>query len=959
MSYDPFGSGEFGGSPFDEFLARFFGSSAPQRPVQRIDIGQLMTEQARELVRDAATQAAGWGDPDLDTDHLLWAGTRQEPTRRLLAAAGADPAAIARDIESRARRGEPLQEPPSLTPSAKRALLDARQISRAVGSSYIGPEHVLFALAINPDSAAGRILRDARVTPEGLQNAVAGDGERQGGQPPSDTPTMDEFGTDLTEMAREGRIDPVVGREQEIRQTVEVLSRRTKNNPVLIGDPGVGKTAIVEGLAQRVIDGDVPGSLRDKCVVQLDLAGLVAGTRYRGDFEERLKKVIDEIRAHSEDLIVFIDELHTVVGAGAAEGAMSAANMLKPALARGELHIIGATTVDEYRKNIEKDAALERRFQPILVPEPTVEDTLKILRGLRDRYEAHHQVRFSDEALVAAVELSGRYITDRFLPDKAIDLIDQAGARVRLRTNTPATDRRELERQREQLRREKDEAVTEEDYGRAATLRDEIAQVSQRLGSADGDGKAVPEVTAADIAEVVSRATGIPVSQLTEEERDRLLQLEEHLHQRVVGQAEAVRAVAEAVRRSRAGLSDPNRPIGSFMFLGPTGVGKTELARALAEALFGSQDRMIRIDMSEFQEGHTVSRLVGAPPGYVGYEEAGQLTEAVRRTPYAVILLDETEKAHTDVFNILLQVLDDGRLTDGQGRTVDFKNTVVIMTSNLGSDVVGRRALGFHAAGGAAAPEDASVQDRIMSRLQEAFRPEFLNRIDEIIIFRQLDRPQLHQITSLLLDETKRRLHAQAITLELTSEAVDWLASRGFQPEFGARPLRRTIQREVDNQLSAMLLDGRLQPGQHVTVTCEGDSLGFRIGARAGLAEPARTRSLPGRWPQAGQQPVQGGAELGAGAGWVAGVRDGQARFGEHRDDQPGERPHRHRCDVARRDRPVQPLFKQAAPVPVDELVPGVRAEHARPVDEHDPLEVAADAHVEEGADTFPDIVKR
>jgi ATP-dependent Clp protease ATP-binding subunit ClpC len=959
MSYDPFGSGEFGGSPFDEFLARFFGSSAPHRPVQRIDIGQLMTEQARELVRDAATQAAEWGDPDLDTDHLLWAGTRQEPTRRLLAAAGADPAAIARDIESRARRGEPLQEPPSLTPSAKRALLDARQISRAVGSSYIGPEHVIFALAINPDSAAGRILRDARVTPEGLQNAVAGGGARQGGQPPSDTPTMDEFGTDLTGMAREGRIDPVVGREQEIGQTVEVLSRRTKNNPVLIGDPGVGKTAIVEGLAQRVVDGDVPGSLRDKRVVQLDLAGLVAGTRYRGDFEERLKKVIDEIRAHSEDLIVFIDELHTVVGAGAAEGAVSAANMLKPALARGELHIIGATTVDEYRKNIEKDAALERRFQPILVPEPTVEDTLQILRGLRDRYEAHHQVRFNDEALVAAVELSGRYITDRFLPDKAIDLIDQAGARVRLRTNTPATDRRELERQLEQLRREKDEAVAEEDYGRAATLRDEIAQMSQRLGSADGDGKAVPEVTAADIAEVVSRATGIPVSQLTEEERDRLMQLEEHLHQRIVGQDEAVQAVAEAVRRSRAGLSDPNRPIGSFMFLGPTGVGKTELARALAEALFGSQDRMIRIDMSEFQERHTVSRLVGAPPGYVGYEEAGQLTEAVRRTPYAVILLDEIEKAHADVFNILLQVLDDGRLTDGQGRTVDFKNTVVIMTSNLGSDVVSRRALGFHAAGGAAAPEDVSVRDRIMTRLREAFRPEFLNRIDEIIIFRQLDRPQLHQITSLLLDETKRRLHAQAITLEFTPEAVDWLASRGFQPEFGARPLRRTIQRDVDNELSAMLLDGRLQPGQHVTVACEDDSLGFRIGARAGSAEPARTRSLPGRWPQAGQQPVQGGAKLGTGARRVAGVRDGQARFCEHRDDQPGERPHRHRCDAACRDRPVQPLFEQAAPVPVDELVPGVCAEHARSVDEHDPLEVAADAHVEEGADTFPDVVKR
>jgi ATP-dependent Clp protease ATP-binding subunit ClpC len=846
MAYDPFGSGEFGGSPFDEFLARFFGSSVPQRPVQRIDIGRLMTEQARELVRDAATQAAQWGDPDLDTDHLLWAATRQESTRRLLAATGADPSAIASDIESRAQRGEPLEEPPSLTPSAKRALLDARQISRAMGSSYIGPEHLLFALAINPESAAGRILRDARVTPEGLQDAAIGGGGRVG-QPPSDTPTMDEFGNDLTMMAREGRIDPVVGREQEIQQTVEVLSRRTKNNPVLIGDPGVGKTAIVEGLAQRVVDGNVPDPLRDKRVVQLDLAGLVAGTRYRGDFEERLKKVIDEIRAHSDDLIVFIDELHTVVGAGAAEGAMSAANMLKPALARGELHIIGATTVDEYRKNVEKDAALERRFQPILIPEPAVEDTLQILRGLRDRYEAHHQVRFSDGALVAAVELSDRYITDRFLPDKAIDLIDQAGARVRLRTNTPASDRRELEQRREGLRREKDEAVAEEDYDRAARLRDNIAELSRLMESAVDGEKTVPEVTAADIAEVVSRATGIPVSQLTEEERDRLLRLEEHLHQRVIGQDEAVAAVSEAVRRSRAGLSDPNRPIGSFLFLGPTGVGKTELGRALAEALFGSEERMIRIDMSEFQEGHTVSRLVGAPPGYVGYEEAGQLTEAVRRTPYAVILLDEIEKAHADVFNILLQVLDDGRLTDGQGRTVDFKNTVVIMTSNLGSDVVSRRALGFNVAGGGGTPEDGSIRDRIMPRLREAFRPEFLNRIDEIIIFRQLDRPQLRQITNLLLDETKRRLRAQSITVEFTSEAVDWLASRGFQPEFGARPLRRTIQREVDNRLSSLLLDGRLKPGQHVTVALEDDSLTLRVGARATPAEP-----IPAGRPAAG-----------------------------------------------------------------------------------------------------------
>jgi len=846
VANDPFGSGDFGASPYDDIFARFFGGALPQRPAQRIDIGQLLTGQGREVIRDAAIQAARWGDPDLDTDHLLWAVTRQEPVRRLLSAAGADPDAIARKIESRPETGQPRDTVQNLTPAAKRALLDARQISHAFGSSYIGPEHLLFALAVNPESAAGRVLRDARVTPEALQEVVTGRGAGGAGagagrKPPSDTPTLDQFGTDLTVMAREGQIDPVVGREQEIEQTVEVLSRRTKNNPVLIGEPGVGKTAIVEGIAQRIADGDVPDTLRDKRLVQIDLGGMVAGTRYRGDFEERLKKVIDEIRANRDEMIIFIDELHTVVGAGAGEGSMDAANMLKPALARGELHVVGATTIDEYRKDIEKDAALERRFQPVLVPEPSVSDTIEILRGLRDPYEAHHQVRFTDEALVAAAELSDRYITDRFLPDKAIDLIDQAGARVRLRTKTPPRDRREAERRMKELQREKDEAVATEDYARAGELRDQIATLSQQTDSDAGetDAKTIPEVGTADIAEVVSRATGIPVTQLTQEERDRLLQLEDHLHQRVIGQDEAVSAVAEAVRRSRAGLADPDRPIGSFLFLGPTGVGKTELARALAEALFGSEDRMIRIDMSEFQERHTVSRLVGAPPGYVGYEEAGQLTDAVRRTPYAVLLLDEIEKANPDVFNILLQVLDDGRLTDGQGRTVDFKNTVVIMTSNLGSEMIGRRRLGFDD-GSDADGED--MQSRIMARLRESFRPEFLNRIDEIIIFRQLDQAQLRQITSLLLEETTRRLHAQAVTVDFTTEAVDWLAQRGFQPEFGARPLRRTIQREADNKLSSMLLDGRLLPGQHVTVSAADNALTFQVTDRDPAQVPPQAR---------------------------------------------------------------------------------------------------------------------
>ncbi|MQA83948.1 MAG: AAA domain-containing protein [Streptosporangiales bacterium] len=823
-----FGAGGY--DPFEEFLARFFGAGAIRRPVQRINIGRLMSEQARELVRDAATRAAEWGSPDLDTDHLLWAATRQEATRGLLAKAGADPDAIAREIESRAGEAQARDVPPALTPSAKRALLDAHQISQALGSSYIGPEHVLLALAINPESAAGRILAQARVTPESLQQTMAGGG-RMGGRPgeraPTNTPTLDEYGQDLTALAREGRVDPVVGREEEIEQTIEVLSRRTKNNPALIGDPGVGKTAIVEGIAQRIADGEVPETLRDKRVVQLDLSGVLAGTRYRGDFEERLKKIIDEIRGHADEVIVFIDELHTMVGAGGAEGAVSAGNMLKPALARGELHVIGATTVDEYRKNIEKDAALERRFQPIMVPEPSVADTIEILRGLRDRYEAHHQVRFTDEALVAAVELSDRYITDRFLPDKAIDLVDQAGARVRLRVHTPGTDVRELEDQLAQRRREKDQAVAEENYERASQLRDQIAELERRIETSRREGPtSIPEVTAVEIAEVVSRATGIPVSQLTEEEKDRLLRLEEHLHRRVVGQDEAVTAVSEAVRRSRAGLGDPDRPIGSFLFLGPTGVGKTELARALAEALFGADDRMVRLDMSEFQERHTVSRLVGAPPGYVGYEEAGQLTGAVRRTPYAVLLFDEIEKAHPDVFNILLQLLDDGRLTDGQGRTVDFRNTVVIMTSNLGSELItGSRGLtGFTPAGEEA---ETPLQDQLMRRLREEIRPEFLNRVDEIIIFRRLDTEQLREITDLLLEETRRRLHAQDITVEFTPEAVDWLARRGHQPEFGARPLRRTIQREVDNRMSALLLDGKLGPGQHVTVTVDDGALAF------------------------------------------------------------------------------------------------------------------------------------
>ncbi|MBQ1073242.1 ATP-dependent Clp protease ATP-binding subunit [Micromonospora sp. C31] len=845
------GPGDFGSDPWDEFLARYFGrGEGGRRPAHRVDITRLMTADAREMLADAARRAAQRQSTDLDTDHLLWAALQREPLRDLVRRAGADPDTLLNALGGRGDGAPRGEVPPnlSLTPAAKRALLDAHQLSRAMGANYIGPEHILMALPLNPESPAGRMLAAGRIQPESLQAASAERGPMTGPRPDRGTPTLDQYGQDLTDLARNDQIDPVIGRTEEIEQAVEILSRRTKNNPVLIGEAGVGKTAIVEGLAERICDGDVPQTLLGKRVIQLDLAGLVAGTRYRGDFEERLKKVIDEIRAHREELIVFLDEIHTLVGAGGAgsEGGMDASNMLKPALARGELRVIGATTLDEYRKSIEKDAALARRFQPVFVPEPTADDTVAILRGLRDRYEAHHQVRFTDEALIAATELSDRYVTDRFLPDKAIDLIDQAGARVRLRTRTPASDVRELETQLEEVRRDKEQAVADEQYEKASALRDQLAELEEQIRLARGDeggSSQVPAVGPQEIAEVVSRATGIPISQLTEEERDRLLRLEGHLHERVVGQEDAVTAVAEAVRRSRAGLADPNRPMGSFLFLGPTGVGKTELARALAEALFGEADRMVRVDMSEFQERHTVSRLVGAPPGYVGYEEAGQLTEAVRRRPYAVVLLDEIEKAHADVFNILLQVLDEGRLTDSQGRTVNFKNTVLIMTSNLGSELItgAQRAVGFGTGGEGGDQEREELRERLMRRLQENFRPEFLNRIDEVIIFRRLEAEQLRQITGLLLEETRRRLHAQDIQVHFTSSAIDWIAEHGYQPEFGARPLRRVIQREVDNQLSRMLLESAVSPSQKITVDARDGRLAFDVAAGERGYSPATT----------------------------------------------------------------------------------------------------------------------
>ncbi|MEV0848674.1 ATP-dependent Clp protease ATP-binding subunit [Streptomyces sp. NPDC049954] len=860
------GPEDYGRDPLGEFLARFFGGGTPSsggaRPGPRYyDFLRLMSEPTRQLVQQAANYAAQNGSSDLGTEHLLRAALAAEPTRSLVARSGADPDAIAAEIDEHAELGPALSSI-AVSPAAKRALMDSHEIARASGSSYIGPEHLLAALATNKDATAGRILDAARFAPDtagqGQENGGGqwagqerhpGPGNHTGTRSNSTTPHLDKYGRDLTEMAREGRIDPVIGREDEIEQTVEVLARRGKNNPVLIGEAGVGKTAVVEGLAQRMADGDVPDVLSDRRVIQLNFSALVAGTRYRGDFEERLTGLIDEIRAHSDEVIVFVDELHTVVGAGGGAGgegggAMDASNMLKPALARGELHVIGATTLEEYRRYIEKDAALARRFQPILVPEPTIPDAIEVLRGLRDRYEAHHQVRYTDEALVAAVEMSDRYLADRFLPDKAIDLIDQAGARVRMSSSTRGTDVRALQRETEQVRRDKDQAVAAEQYERATELRDRLTDLERRIessGERHPSRDTIAEVTVESVADVVSRQTGIPVSSLTQEEKERLLGLEEHLHARVVGQDEAVTAVSDAVLRSRAGLSAGDRPIGSFLFLGPTGVGKTELARALAEALFGSEDRMIRLDMSEYQERHTISRLVGAPPGYVGHEEAGQLTEAVRRNPYSLLLLDEVEKAHPDVFNILLQVLDDGRLTDSQGRTVNFTNTVVVMTSNLGSEAITNKGqLGFGS--GSADSDEEARRERVLRPLREHFRPEFLNRIDEIVIFRQLDDRQLRQITDMMLDETRRGLRSQDVDVTFTPAAVDWIAQRGYEPEYGARPLRRTIQRAVTNELSRKLLRGELPSHSALVVDVADDRLTF---ATAGDQDGSASRGGP------------------------------------------------------------------------------------------------------------------
>jgi len=726
------------------------------------------------------------------------------------------------------------------TPRAKRVLELSFTEARKFNTSYIGTEHILLGLIREGEGVAVRILMEQGIDFNRMKEEIVkmlseepavGQGKAAKAKN-TNTPTLNQFGRDLTDYAREGKLDPVIGREKEIERVIQILSRRTKNNPVLIGEPGVGKTAVAEGLAIKIADGAIPEILKDKRVVTLDMASMVAGTKYRGEFEDRLKNVLSEV-IKAGNVILFIDEMHTLIGAGAAEGAIDASNILKPALSRGEIQVIGATTLDEYRKYIEKDAALERRFQPIVVDEPTVEETIEILKGLRDKYEAHHRVKITDEAIDAAARLSHRYISDRYLPDKAIDLIDEAASRVRLKTVTAPPEIKELEDRIEDLTKEKEEAIRTQEYEKAAKIRDDEQKLREELENLKSKWQqnslsSEKSVGSEEIAQIVSLWTGIPVKKLAQEESERLLQLEEVLHKRVIGQDEAVASVSKAIRRARVGLKDPKRPIGSFIFLGPTGVGKTELTKALAEALFGDENAMIRFDMSEYMEKHTVSRLVGSPPGYVGFEEGGQLTEKVRRKPYSVVLFDEIEKAHPDVFNILLQILEDGRLTDSKGRTVDFKNTVIIMTSNVGANVLKKQSiLGFMPITEEDKNSYDKMKDSLMEELKKSFRPEFLNRVDDIIVFHQLSKEDIRKITDIMIDELNKRLKENNIKLEFTEEAKDELLKEGYDVSYGARPLRRAIQKIVENQLSELMLKGEIKPGDELLVSIKDNKFDF------------------------------------------------------------------------------------------------------------------------------------
>jgi len=792
------------------------------------------TERARRSIVLAQEEAQRLGNNYIGTEHILLGiiSEGESLAAKVLETLGVNLAKVRQEVEAIVGRGgQTVQQEMVFTPRAKRVIELAFEEARQLNHNYIGTEHLLLGLIREGEGVAARVLTNLGVDPAKVRvqttSLLGAEGQPAAPKGKSKTPTLDAYGRDLTALARDAKLDPVIGRESEIERVIQILSRRTKNNPALIGEPGVGKTAIAEGLAQRVIKGEVPEPLRDRRVITLDLAGLVAGTKYRGEFEERMKRVMDEIRGAAGEIILFIDELHTLVGAGAAEGAIDASNIIKPALARGELQCIGATTLNEFRKHIEKDTALERRFQPVMVGEPSVDETIQILRGLRDRYEAHHKVVITDEALAAAAKLSDRYITDRFLPDKAVDLIDEAGSRVRLQATLPPPEIREIEAQIRKVKQEKDSVVKSQEFEKAAGVRDreeklrlEKQRLEQEWHEKKLQGDKQLKVTESDIAYIVSSWTKIPVDKLSQAETAKLLSMKESLHERVVGQDESIEVVTRAIRRSRAGLKNPSRPIGSFMFLGPTGVGKTEVARSLAEFLFDDQESMIRIDMSEYMEKYAVSRLVGAPPGYVGYEEGGQLTEAVRRRPYSVILLDEVEKAHPDVFNLLLQVLDDGRLTDSQGRVVDFKNTVIIMTSNVGAaGMTTNTEIGFRPQKHGEQMDEAAynrMKNKVMEEVKHTFRPEFINRLDEIVVFHQLTQAQIEQIVGLVLKSVTAQVAAQDMHLEVTDDAKKLLARKGWDPQYGARPLRRAVQRQIEDQLAEDILKGLFVAGDRI-----------------------------------------------------------------------------------------------------------------------------------------------
>ena len=807
------------------------------------------TNRAEKAIQIANDIANDFGHNYIGTEHLLY-GLSKEGTgvaSKVLENQGVVPEKIEAEIEELIGSVPKLSEETTIgfTPRTKRVIENSYREARKLGSEFIGTEHILIGIMLEGDSIAVRILMDLDVNPQKLYNEIVkviNEDEQIEGSKSNEkknlgsynsTNTLNQFGTDLTKKAREGKLDPVIGRNDEIERVIQILSRRTKNNPCLIGEPGVGKTAVVEGLAEKIVAEDVPEMLKNKRVVSIDISSMVAGAKYRGDFEERIKKSLNEVKK-AGDVILFIDEIHTIVGAGSAEGAVDAANILKPLLARGEIKVIGATTLNEYRKYIEKDSALERRFSPVNLGEPSKEDTIKILEGLRDKYEAHHNVEITDEAIDAAVNLSVRYINDRFLPDKAIDLIDEAASRVKMRKYTRPENLKDLEEKIAELEKEKDEAIRLQDFEKAASLRDKEREAKEKLEKdkqkwENKNNRSVTTLTKEDIADVIASWTKIPVKKLTQDENEKLKHLEEELHKRVVGQKEAVEAVSKAIRRGRVGLKDPNRPIGSFLFLGPTGVGKTELSKALAENLFGNEDSMIRVDMSEYMESHSVSKLIGSPPGYVGFDDGGQLTEKIRRKPYAVILFDEIEKAHPDVMNMLLQILEDGRLTDSQGRTVNFKNTVIIMTSNVGARAItDKKALGFTEVQSdkeTADKEYESVKKDVMAELKKEFRPEFINRIDEIIVFHKLVQDEIDQIIDIMLKQVEKRMEEQNINIEIDKSVKELISKKGIDTNYGARPLRRAIQSMLEDKIAESILDGVVKPGSKAKAVAKDDKI--------------------------------------------------------------------------------------------------------------------------------------